>query len=68
MRTVKEIEELCRATPDHMAELMHQSIIHEFVSIEQWRKHYVECCPKEDMQKGYQKTVKWYGDKHKADD
>ncbi|WP_304508366.1 MerR family transcriptional regulator [Anaerotignum sp.] len=61
-----EIEQLCQTTLDHMPELMRQSIIEKFGSIEQWRKHYIECCSKEDMQKGYQKMVEWYGDKDSA--
>lgn len=64
--TKTEIEELCRTTLNHMPELMQQSIIQEFGSIEQWRKHYVERCSKEDIQKGYQKMVEWYGDKGNA--
>lgn len=61
-----EIEELCQTTLDHMPELMRQSIMEEFGSIEQWRKHYIERCAKEDMQKGYQKMIDWYGNKDSA--
>ena len=45
---------------------LRQSIIREFGSIEQWRRHYVERCGKADMQQGYQTMVEWYGDKDSA--
>lgn len=64
--TRTEIGELCQATLDHMPEGLQQSIIREFGSIEQWRRHYVERCGKADMQQGYQKMVEWYGDKDSA--
>lgn len=64
--TKTEIEELCQTTLDHMPDTMKESIIQEFGGIEQWQKHYVERCSKEDMQKGYQKMVEWYGDKDSA--
>lgn len=64
--TKMEIEELCQTTLDHMPDIMKESIIQEFGGIEQWQKHYVERCSKEDMQKGYQKMVEWYGDKDSA--
>ena len=61
-----EIEELCQTTIDHMPDFMRESIIQEWGGIEQWRKHYIERASKEDMQKGYQKLVEWYGDKESA--
>ena len=64
--TKTEIEELCQTTLDHMPDIMKESIIQEFGGIEQWQKHYVERCSKEEMQKGYQKMVEWYGDKDSA--
>lgn len=64
--TKTEIEELCQTTIDHMPDFMRKSIIEEFGGIEEWRKHYVERCSREDMQKGYQKMVEWYGDKESA--
>ena len=64
--TRTEIEELCQSTLDHMPETMRESIVQEFGSIEKWREHYVERCAKEDMQKGYQKIVEWYGNKEQA--
>lgn len=64
--TKTEIEELCQTTLDHMPDIMKESIIQEFGGIEQWQKHYVDRCSKEDMQKGYQKMVEWYGDKDSA--
>ena len=64
--TKTEIEELCQTTIDHMPDFMKKSIIEEFGGIEEWRKHYVERCSREDMQKGYQKMVEWYGDKESA--
>lgn len=64
--TKTEIGELCQTTLDHMPDIMKESIIQEFGGIEQWQKHYVERCSKEDMQKGYQKMVEWYGDKDSA--
>ncbi len=64
--TKTEIEELCQTTLDHMPDKMKEIIIKEFGGIEQWQKHYVERCSKEDMQKGYQKMVEWYGDKESA--
>lgn len=64
--TKTEIEELCQTTLDHMPDTMKDSIIQEFGGIEQWQKHYIERCSKEDMQKGYQKMVEWYGDKDSA--
>jgi DNA-binding transcriptional MerR regulator len=64
--TKTEIEELCQTTLDHMPDNMKEINIKEFGGIEQWQKHYVERCSKEDMQKGYQKMVEWYGDKDSA--
>lgn len=64
--TKSEIEELCQSTIDHMPDFLRESIIQEWGSIEQWRKHYIERCSREDMQKGYRKIVEWYGDKEKA--
>lgn len=64
--TKTEIEELCQTTLDHMPDSMKESIIQEFGGTEQWKKHYIERCSKEDMQKGYQKMVAWYGDKDSA--
>jgi len=61
-----EIAELCQTTLDHMPEQMQQSIIKEFGSIEQWSKHYIERCSREDMQKNYQKLIEWYEDKDSA--
>lgn len=62
----REIEELCQTTLDRMPEKIKESIIKDFGGIDQWRKHYVERCSKEDMQKGYLKMVEWYGDKDSA--
>lgn len=64
--TKSEIEELCQSTIDHVPDFLRESIIQEWGSIEQWRKHYIERCSREDMQKGYRKIVEWYGDKEKA--
>lgn len=61
-----EIEALCQTTIDRMPDLLRQSILQEFGSIEQWRAHYIERAAKEDMQRGYQKLVEWYGDKGSA--
>ena len=64
--TKTEIEALCQSTLEHMPDFMRKSIIRDFGGIEQWRRHYVERCSKEDMQKGYQRMVEWYGDKDRA--
>lgn len=64
--TKSEIEELCQSMIDHVPDFLRESIIQEWGSIEQWRKHYIERCSREDMQKGYRKIVEWYGDKEKA--
>lgn len=64
--TKSEIEELFQTTLEHMPEFMRQSITEEFGGIEQWHQHYIDRCSKEDMQKGYQKMVEWYGDKESA--
>lgn len=61
-----ELGELCQTTIDRMPEFMRESIIKEFGSIEQWRKHYIERCSKTDMQQGYKKVIEWYGDKDSA--
>lgn len=61
--TKTEIEALCQTTLAHMPLEMRQNIEQEFGSIDQWRNHYLERCLKEDVQKGYQKMVEWYGDK-----
>lgn len=58
-----ELEELCQASIDHMTDLMQECIIKEFGGIEQWKQHYIERASKEDMQKGYQKVIEWYGGK-----
>lgn len=61
-----EIEELCQAALEHMPDFLQQSIVEEFGGIEQWKKHYADRASKEDMQKGYQKLVEWYGGKEEA--
>lgn len=61
-----EIESLCQTTIDRMPDFQRQSILQEFGSIEQWRAHYIERASKEDMQRGYQKMVEWYGGKNAA--
>lgn len=61
--TKTEIEALCQTTLAHMSQEMRQNIEREFGSINQWSNHYLERCLKEDVQRGYQKMVEWYGDK-----
>lgn len=61
-----ELETLFQHTIDNMPESALQAAIKEFGSIEQWKKHYVERASREDMQKGYQKLVEWYGGKENA--
>lgn len=61
-----ELEELCQTTLNHMPDFLKESIVQEFGGIDQWREHYLERCSKEDMQKGYQKIVEWYGGKEAA--
>jgi DNA-binding transcriptional MerR regulator len=61
-----ELEELCQSTIDHMPDFMRECITREFGGIEQWRSHYIERASQEDMQKGYQKLIDWYGDKESA--
>lgn len=62
-----DIEQLCQASIEHMPDFMRDCIVKEFGGIEQWKAHYIERASKEDMQKGYQKMVGWYGgDKERA--
>lgn len=61
-----EIEAICQSTINHMPDFLRESIIREWGGIEQWKKHYIERASKEDMQKGYQKWIQWFGDKEKA--
>lgn len=61
-----EIEELCLTSLANMSDVMKESIIKDFGSLEQWRKHFIERCSMQDIQKGYQKMVEWYGSKEKA--
>lgn len=61
-----EVESICQAAIDHMPDFMRQSIVEEFGGVEQWRQHYIEVAAKENMQRGYQKLVEWYGGKDAA--
>lgn len=61
-----EIEAICQSTITHMPDFLRESIIKEWGGLDQWKKHYIERASKEDMQKGYQKWVEWFGDKEKA--
>ena len=61
-----EIEELCLTSIANMPDVMRESIIKDFGSLEQWRKHYIERCSQKDIQKGYQKMIEWYGSKEEA--
>lgn len=61
-----EIEEMCQTTIDRMPDFVRENIINEFGGIEEWKHHYIERASKEDMQKGYQKLIEWYGDKDTA--
>ena len=61
-----DIEAVCQSTINHMPDFLRESIIQEWGGIEQWKKHYIERASKEDMQKGYQKWIEWFGDKEKA--
>ncbi|MBE5983497.1 MAG: MerR family transcriptional regulator [Paenibacillaceae bacterium] len=58
-----EIEKMFQLMFDSMPEEMRQTAIHEFGSIEHWKKHYIEVVSTEDMQKRYAKVVEWYGGK-----
>jgi len=60
-----EIEEMFQAMFEHMPEDMRNVAIHEFGSIEQWKRHYMEVVSSENMQKSYAKVVEWYGGKDK---
>lgn len=57
-----EILGLCQTSIDRMPDFLRQSIEDEFGGMEQWKEHYVKRASKQDMQKGYQKLVEWYGD------
>lgn len=61
-----ELEEMCQTTIDRMPDFVRESIEQEFGGIEEWKNHYIERASKEDMQKGYQKLIGWYGDKDTA--
>jgi len=61
--TKTEIEKMFQLMFDSMPEEMRQTAIHEFGSIEHWKKHYIEAVSSEDMQKRYAKVVEWYGGK-----
>lgn len=61
--TKTEIEKMFQLMFDSMPEEMRQTAIHEFGSIEHWKKHYIETVSSEDMQKRYAKVVEWYGGK-----
>lgn len=61
--TKSELEEICQITMDRMPEFLQKCIVQEFGGMEQWKEHYIERASKQDMQKGYQKMVEWYGDK-----
>lgn len=63
--TKTEVEEMFQTMLEHMPENMRNIAIKEFVSIEQWKKHYMEVVSSEEMQKGYAKVVEWYGGKDK---
>ena len=63
--TKTEVEEMFQTMLEHMPENMRNIAIKEFGSIEQWKKHYMEVVPSEEMQKGYAKVVEWYGGKDK---
>ncbi len=61
-----ELEAMCQASIDHMPDFVREHIIQEFGSLDQWRAHYIQRTSQEDMQRGYQKMVEWYGDKSKS--
>ena len=63
--TKTEVEEMFQTMLEHMPENMRNIAIKEFGSIEQWKKHYMEVVSSEEMQKGYEKVVEWYGGKDK---
>ncbi|MBD5453027.1 MAG: MerR family transcriptional regulator [Lachnospiraceae bacterium] len=61
-----ELEELAQISIERMPDYLKECIIKEFGSLKQWKEHYVERASKEDMQKGYQKMIEWYGNKERA--
>lgn len=58
-----EIEELFQSMFDHMPDDIRQIAIVEFGSVERWKAHYMEVLSDDNMQKGYQKVVEWFGGK-----
>lgn len=59
--STSEIEELFQTTLERMPDFMRESVVQEFGGIAQWKEHYIDRVSQEDMQKGYQKLVEWYG-------
>lgn len=61
-----DLEALAQATLNHAPDFLNECLIRDFGSLEQWKRHYVERASREDMQKGYQKMVEWYGSRENA--
>lgn len=61
-----ELEAIAESTAEHMPEFLRECITEEFGGLDQWKAHYVQRASKEDMQRGYQKLVEWYGDRDSA--
>lgn len=58
-----EIEELFQSMFDHMPDHIRRIAIAEFGSVARWKAHYMEVLSDDNMQKGYQKVVEWFGGK-----
>ena len=59
----EESANMFHAMVAHMPEPMKETVIREFGSVEQWKKHYLEAVSSEKVQKQYAKVVSWYGGK-----
>ena len=59
----EEASDLFHAMLEHMPEMMRDTAIKEFGSVDNWREHYLEAVTSEKVQKQYAKVVEWYGGK-----
>ncbi|MCD8356155.1 MAG: MerR family transcriptional regulator [Clostridia bacterium] len=58
-----EIAEMFDTMTVHMPDELRKIAVEEFGGMERWKEHYIEALSREDMQKGYQKVVAWFGGK-----
>lgn len=61
-----EIEEMYNAMAANMTEAQKQIFIGQYGSMEKWRENFLEKASTPEVQRNFEKVVKWYGDKEAA--